>query len=300
MVPKYSPTTEGALQLPSSSTAWRVYEKDTSRSIVGPRSGSHRAIAICGAFSRQLGRLVRADREDRPAHSDDGRSELAETVARPLRNRQPAPKGGLSLLPLIVVASILLSVAAAHAGTTGKKTKRELPAQSRVEFPSPFDRSDGPAMRGDYDRFSDVTLFTTSRIDIGDGLYLTPDIDFKGRKRPNVSDVRFGFVFTSNSPGWRFLRDHDVVIIADDERLEFSTPSHDGGVFDSGSVYEIVSVPMTAKTFARLAKATTIEGRLGRTEFRLAPETIEALKQLASCMHPDGFERCAALLETKP
>jgi hypothetical protein len=159
-----------------------------------------------------------------------------------------------------------------------------------------------PALEGTYDRFSDTTMLQIGRIEIGERFTVTPDIEFKGRKRPRVSDVRFGFLFTSISSDWRFLTDHDFAIIADGKRIGFPAPKHNGEVWSGGEgaeVYESMFVDMSAATFTRIANSKTIEGRLGRTEFRLAPDTIAALRELALCMRPGGFERCAALVKDK-
>ena len=199
---------------------------------------------------------------------------------------------GVALRFMVSVVALAIVALVGAAAPTKKKTQRVAPS---LAFPTPGELPTDPPLTRSYDRFDDMTTLSVRGVEIGEHLTVSPQILFRGTKRPRATDATFDFMFSSRSDDWRFLKYHDFVVIADDKRIELDS-RHDGEVVGEG-VIETVFVPIPAATFLRLANSTKIEARLGSTEIRLAPDTIEALRQLASCMHPDGFARCAALAD---
>lgn len=139
----------------------------------------------------------------------------------------------------------------------------------------------------DYDRFSDK-LFVRYRT-----ATLKEQNSF-ARIKFGVSLVSFGkemkdpaiwFVFFSDAVEWAFLRDNDLTIIADGERMVFGKGKHDGEVSSSRRfvrVSETVQHRIEPEQLKLIANAKSVEMRLGRFETKLDVETLEMLRNMTA------------------
>lgn len=133
-----------------------------------------------------------------------------------------------------------------------------------------------------HDRFKNFDATDLKRMPLGDGLQLGAFfIQEPGRQTP-LEAQRVAVSFSSQSKDWRFLEHHDLDLLVDGRPVHVAL-DHGGSVGD-GYVLEHMSTQMPLAQFLQIAKAKTVEGRLFITEFKLRPDHIEALRDLASRM----------------
>lgn len=114
-----------------------------------------------------------------------------------------------------------------------------------------------------YDKFKDETLIESDSLRIG-RVVLTVKALHKGQK---ADDAQLYLVFRSSSRSWLFLRSHELVFLADGERIEVRG-SHDGRVTGAG-VVETMVYSIDRAELEKLANALSLEMKLGFYESKL-------------------------------
>ena len=169
-------------------------------------------------------------------------------------------------------------------------------AQAQTELPPKGKYKHDKKIESSYDKFKDQTTVSVK--------YLSP--------LPALSPVRLDIVaaflypgktvtkpsivalwFQSSSKNWQFLQQRQLLVIADGERIDLGEAervdskvnSSRAGRYSSGvSVSELVGKMVSLETFLKIAKAKSVEMRLGSVEFKLADDHLEALRDFASRM----------------
>jgi hypothetical protein len=143
-----------------------------------------------------------------------------------------------------------------------------------------------------YDRFLNETQVWVQRFRLGikrswpDAIFFQAAFGFKGTQMlgvpGNVVLVFDSWRFTEQ--GWRYLKNHRLVLLLDSAPLDLGETIYDGDVRAGLTEVMVVSVP--TETFLRIVSANRIEGRLGGDVFEFERDEIQALRDLASRMRP--------------
>ncbi len=88
---------------------------------------------------------------------------------------------------------------------------------------------------------------------------------------------------SSRSESWRYLKCHDLSLLADGVAVKGTVPTHNGDV-GRGGVYESVNVVIPLARFQRLARARSVEGKLCNVEFSLTALNIARLNAFTEPM----------------
>lgn len=138
-----------------------------------------------------------------------------------------------------------------------------------------------------YDRYENHTVVSTGPVALATpldqegpvidiGIELTAMYSCPGSELCKPATVGLLFMARSTS-GWRFLRLHRLVVLADTVRIDFGELKHDGDV-GAGYVLEFMSISIPLETFRLMISAERMIGKLGTTEFELTrPEPFRAL-----------------------
>ena len=138
----------------------------------------------------------------------------------------------------------------------------------------------------DYDRFKDVTtLQTFPPIEIDTGFLTDLELTafFKCSGQRILRPERLGLGFSSSSQnGFRYGQSSELIFIADGHRISLGTVLYSGSRDPvlTTIVNEVMAVEISVADFERLAKASTVEARLGSTEFRLTIDQRILFKML--------------------
>ena len=147
-----------------------------------------------------------------------------------------------------------------------------------------------------YDKYKDRSSLSTfpvattkSGLRFQIGFYSTG----KDLQKPKELKVYFD---NQSSSGWKFLKNQELSLIIDGELYqhngELARDSEVGTAYDpwkaafSGYGYytvtaEALSGNISSEMFEKLAKASSVEGRLGNTEFKLSKANLEGIKELS-------------------
>ncbi len=99
------------------------------------------------------------------------------------------------------------------------------------------------------------------------GIKLTAMYGCPGSELCKPDTIALQFMAESTS-GWRYLRLHSLVVLADTVRIDFGELKHDGRV-GMGYVLEFMSISIPLETFRLMTWAGRLIGKLGMTEFEL-------------------------------
>ena len=135
-----------------------------------------------------------------------------------------------------------------------------------------------------YDRFRDQTTLKLDlevvRHDKDNDLEIKLFHDYKGEGR-SKPDGRPSLMFTNEGrDGWRYLKYHPITLIVDGERFAFD-PKHDGDV-EKGYVLEYLWVHPTKDQFLKIAKANSIEVKVGSDSFSLSADRLLAIRDFGA------------------
>ncbi len=137
-----------------------------------------------------------------------------------------------------------------------------------------------------YDRFEDEThvRLESKRVLGGfmEDVKMGASFFYKGQKLSTPE--YFIILFVSDTKGWRFLDEaqRELVALADGQRISIGTLDRDSKVRSGGWVSEIMVKEVPYETFLKIVNAKKVEMKLGRYEFELKEEHLEALRDLAS------------------
>lgn len=150
----------------------------------------------------------------------------------------------------------------------------------------------------EYDKFKDSTRVFTQPLslvgneDDGRSLdYYVPTTialvyRFTGQEQKGV--IVNGYLeFDSHSKDWVYLRDHDLIILADGKRFLDNKVTHDGDVGRNSysvSVSESMISGFPLEELKKISEAKEVLLRLGIREFRLTDTQIKGLAEMVSRM----------------
>lgn len=145
----------------------------------------------------------------------------------------------------------------------------------------------------EYDKFKDETRVAVGPFSISDSLQNTRGflslrmiIRFfhAGRELKQPADD-FALVFHSDSREWRFLKNHDLYMLVDGERIAVGEADYDGDVERDG-VSEFMRYSLSPDLIRRLAAAKQVQLKIGRVEVELKDEHLQAFRDLYSLSKP--------------
>jgi hypothetical protein len=139
-----------------------------------------------------------------------------------------------------------------------------------------------------YDKFKDASRVDVGPFDVGDSirstriysLKMTARFFYTGRD-PHGPDQDFALLFRSRSGEWQFLKNHELNMLIDGERVSIGEAEYDGDIERSG-VSEFMGYLIPPDVFKRLASARQVEFKIGRWEVALKDEHLQALRDLLS------------------
>ena len=151
-------------------------------------------------------------------------------------------------------------------------------------FPPPAEYRHDFKITQTYDKFKDETWL---KMDYG-GVWKNPDNEveldlyttFKGdgRSEPHGMPV-FHFV-NEGRDGWRYLKNHEVTFLADEERMSFR--EHYDGSVGKGYVLEFIAVYPSQAQLKKILHSRKVQFRIGFDELELTESHLNALKEYCS------------------
>jgi hypothetical protein len=183
-----------------------------------------------------------------------------------------------------IAASIILSLTCFTLHAVAQEAK----AQTRqLQPPTKRAFKHKAKIESKYDRFKDQTQvqLETKRVMGGflEDIKMGASFFYKGQKAMPEDII---LVFRSSTQDWRFLRetDRELIALADGERLPLGTLDRDSQVLSGGRVIEVMATDVPYEAFMTIVNAKKVEMKLGRYQFELKEEHLEALRDLASRM----------------
>lgn len=161
------------------------------------------------------------------------------------------------------------------AATSSPPPPRASTPRTQAAAPPP-PAAPAPIVKRDYDRFKDVTRIKSDAGGVGANLKIVFLASHRG-ETPAPPEAMTLLLVSSSTDGWRFLRAHDLTLIADGVRIELAT-THEGDV-GRGYVLELVSAEPSYDVFAQLGAAVAVEGQLFTSEFTFNDYTRRALAE---------------------
>lgn len=133
-----------------------------------------------------------------------------------------------------------------------------------------------------YDRFEDVTLVTAGKMLVSENkqgrLVVNVLSYFKGHTPGPLEGIRFQFISSAYAP--RFQDRPRLVLLIDRQSLPIGEAKAEARYVKRGVAYEQFVIPLDLQTLVYIARASSIEGRLGQTEFKFSPPDISRLRAL--------------------
>lgn len=169
---------------------------------------------------------------------------------------------------------------------------------------SPQTSSDpAPQVVAHYDRFKDETSVGVSTSLEGqtveipfahmqEFLIMLAGVTHRGRLLTAVP-ARVRLAFQSQARSWRFAEGNELLSIIDGERINFGKMSYSRQDLGAGRV-ETLRLDVPTRTFMKLARATTVELRIGRKEVLLSRAQLAALAALADRISGKGTPTAAS------
>lgn len=150
----------------------------------------------------------------------------------------------------------------------------------------------------EYDKFKDRTFHTLQAQALEDPsnyscsrvicrMSVQAYYSYKGQTAQKPEHVLL--LFRSHSDDWRFLNNHDLTFIADQERFSVEKTDRESDV--SGGVWEYVTAYLTVEQFQKIAYAQNVEFRLGSSDFALSPSQLYLFRQLADSISPPEVQK---------
>lgn len=141
-----------------------------------------------------------------------------------------------------------------------------------------------------YDKFRDESRVAVGPFDVADllrgvriySLKMTARFIYSGRDVKQPSED-FALLFRSRSDEWKFLKNREMYMLVDGERISIGEAEYDGDVERRGTdVSEFLAFPIPPNVFKRLAYAKQAEFKIGRWAITLKDEHLEAFRNLYS------------------
>jgi hypothetical protein len=186
----------------------------------------------------------------------------------------------------LTVIGVVIRSSRSPKSTAAKISTEAPPERPGAMHAPPYEHN--ASITTEFDKFSQTTSVTLKDMPIydvkTDYSYLDGSEGKRGLRAFFIKDRKpasFLLTFTSESNDWRYLRFHDLQILADGERVDLPPTTHTGDVL-TGYVSEWISVSLSYPTFMRLVNAEKLEMRLGITELKVTSNHQEALRDLAN------------------
>lgn len=121
----------------------------------------------------------------------------------------------------------------------------------------------------------------------GDPLYLYAEFFYQDPKLGTKPNLNIYLISTSKETLYRNARNLSLTV--DGKDLLFNGPvQYDSKRIEGGKVREVAKVALTYDALAGLIRGKRVEGQLGPTEIRFTNNHLEALREIASMMVPNG------------
>jgi hypothetical protein len=98
---------------------------------------------------------------------------------------------------------------------------------------------------------------------------------------PELLSEDFALLFRSRSKEWQFLKNHEMYMLIDGDRVSLGEAEYDGDIERSG-VSEFMGYLIPRDLFERLSSARQVELKIGRWEVALKDEHLQAFRDLLS------------------
>ena len=153
-----------------------------------------------------------------------------------------------------------------------------------------------------YDKFKDQTTVrlnpyyvqgTAPKLDPTAGIEITASFVYAGQKLNAPPDiVSFGIV-SASADAFKYEQDRGLIALVDGERIDLGQMEREDAsykkypyVISNRYYVETLSAPIKYELFLKIANAKIVEMQIGKKEFKLKDEHLEALRDLASRMIP--------------
>lgn len=144
-----------------------------------------------------------------------------------------------------------------------------------------------------YDKFKDRTqvVFTKGRAVDDDRksywLWVAAGFSYPGTTLKEPADS-FLVQFTSSSGSWRFLKSHNLILLADGKSYDLGAGKHDGDIRSSRwvTVSETISYAFNREQIEAIANAKKVELQLGGFEGYFDDKTLAKFKELLAASKP--------------
>ncbi|HEY0006375.1 MAG TPA: hypothetical protein VGB17_16455 [Pyrinomonadaceae bacterium] len=180
------------------------------------------------------------------------------------------------ILPALFICLISLSLANAQGD--------DIPARGKYKHHKPIETK--------YDKFKDETRVRVKYLSVTNKKLGAIDISatyyYQGQTPSKPDSITLSFSSTSRE--WAFLNNRELAIIADGQRFLYDDAALVNARLNSGpyveSVSERLSVPLPLADFLKIINSKSVQMKLGRFDFSLAQDHLEALRDFASRMNP--------------
>ncbi len=144
-----------------------------------------------------------------------------------------------------------------------------------------------------YDKFKNETTITAGPFSLtGTMEYMMTDtmiflysgFRFEGENITTPVDA-FYLGFSYSGREWQFLKNTDVYALVDGERMHLGEADRDSDVH-LGGVEEMLAIKLDQATFSKIAKAKSVELKVGEREFKLKEEHLQSFRDLISLSQP--------------
>ena|SRR5205085_1046224 len=145
-----------------------------------------------------------------------------------------------------------------------------------------------------YDKFHDRTIVTVGPFVMSGGtelfmtnrmFYMLAGFSYQGQKLEHAPDQFVLGFSVEGGERFTFLKDQEVIVLADGERFQLGNADRDSDFYFS-SVKESLLVSVPKDTFEKIGKAKSVEIKVGPKVFKLKDEHLEAFRDLASLAEP--------------
>jgi hypothetical protein len=181
-------------------------------------------------------------------------------------------KTTILFVAVLLVANSALAQTAQPSSPNKEETKRSFKHNQNVEQK--------------YDKFKDTTNVTLKlRLlgDIADGLEVVVSHTFDGQKP--ITPTSIPVMFMATNKDLKYALSHGLIFLADGERIKFEDVKYNRlTVRDRFIEVMILTIPFN--TLKKILAAKAVEAQLGKTEFVLSDEYLEALRDFASRVSP--------------
>lgn len=130
-----------------------------------------------------------------------------------------------------------------------------------------------------YDKFKDRTIVKSEERYVSAGLKLTATAIFKGETKGD--DITCYLLFQTGGRTWKFLDNNELIFLADGERIPLRG-RHDGEVSSRyASVSEAMLYAIRPDDLAKLAKASSLEMKIGSSVVKYGEKDKKPLIEMA-------------------